>query len=151
MCRGAGLLPSFKRLLLLSRPAASVSPKAVASGLDLPEDQQAFFFQRGDLLFQRIAALIICERHEAYCSIAGCSQAPRSGTRLTRLEPVTVAFQVFNRFFPVGRAPSGAEIVLIVFIILFQAQRQGSVKFYTCSACACWALSAIWRRRLRSS
>ncbi len=28
-------------------------------GVDLPEDQQTFFFQRGDLFFQRVAAALI--------------------------------------------------------------------------------------------
>nr|MDQ6120020.1 hypothetical protein [Klebsiella pneumoniae subsp. pneumoniae] len=70
-------------------------------------------------------------------------------TGLTRLEPVAVAFQVFNRFFPLAERLQ-VEIVLVFVFILFPAQRQGSVKF-TCSACACWTLSAFWRRRLRSS
>ncbi len=50
-------------------------------------------------------------------------------TGLTRLEPVAVAFRVFNRFFPLAERLQ-VEIVLVFVFILFPAQRQGSVKFY---------------------
>ena len=50
-------------------------------------------------------------------------------TGLTRLEPVAVAFQVFDRFFPLAERLQ-VEIVLVFVFILFPAQRQGSVKFY---------------------
>lgn len=50
-------------------------------------------------------------------------------TGLTRLEPVAVAFRVFNRFFPLAERLQ-VEIVLVFVFILFPAQRQGGVKFY---------------------
>lgn len=50
-------------------------------------------------------------------------------TGLTRLEPVAVAFRVFNRFFTLAERLQ-VEIVLVFVFILFPAQRQGSVKFY---------------------
>ncbi len=96
MCRGAGLLPRFsKRLLFLCEPPGrfGVTLKLLRQGLDLPEDQQAFFFQRGDLLFQRIAAaLIIRERQRGVLFNRRVFTGAAQRTGLTRLEPVAVAF-----------------------------------------------------------
>ncbi len=131
--RGAGLLPRFsKRLLFLCEPPGrfGVTLELLRQGLDLPEDQQAFFFQRGDLLFQRIAAaLIIRERQRGVLFNRRVFTGAAQRTGLTRLEPVAVAFQVFNRFFPLAERLQ-VEIVLVFVFILFPAQRQGSVKFY---------------------
>jgi hypothetical protein len=60
--RGAGFLPRFsERLLFLSEPPGrfGLTLELLRQGVDLPEDQQTFFFQRGDLFFQRIAAALI--------------------------------------------------------------------------------------------
>lgn len=153
MCRGAGLLPRFsKRLLFLCEPPGrfGVTLKLLRQGLDLPEDQQAFFFQRGDLLFQRIAAaLIIRERQRGVLFNRRVFTGAAQRTGLTRLEPVAVAFRVFNRFFPLAERLQ-VEIVLV--LSLYCSRRSVRVALsFTCSACACWTLSAFWRRRLRSS
>lgn len=53
---GAGFLPRFsERLLFLCEPPGrfGLTLELLRQGVDLPEDQQTFFFQRGDLFFQR--------------------------------------------------------------------------------------------------
>ena len=130
--RGAGLLPRFsKRLLFLCEPPGrfGVTLELLRQGLDLPEDQQAFFFQRGDLLFQRIAAaLIIRERQRGVLFNRRVFTGAAQRTGLTRLEPVAVAFQVFNRFFPLAERLQ-VEIVLVFVFVLLPALRQGGVEF----------------------
>ena len=79
---------------------------------------------------QRIAAaLIIRERQRGVLFNRRVFTGAAQRTGLTRLEPVAVAFQVFNRFFPLAERLQ-VEIVLVFVFILFPAQRQGSVKFY---------------------
>ena len=59
---GAGFLPRFsERLLFLCEPPGrfGLTLELLRQGVDLPEDQQTFFFQRGDLFFQRVAAALI--------------------------------------------------------------------------------------------
>lgn len=133
--RGAGLLPRFsKRLLFLCEPPGrfGVTLELLRQGLDLP-DQQAFFFQRGDLLFQRIAAaLIIRERQRGVLFNRRVFTGAAQRTGLTRLEPVAVAFRVFNRFFPLAERLQ-VEIVLV--LSLYCSRRSVRVALsFTCSA-----------------
>ncbi len=112
-------------LFSASRPAAGVTLELLRQGLDLPEDQQAFFFQR-DLLFQRIAAAREIARRIVQSPgvhrrrTADRAYPPRAGRG---------SFRVFNRFFPLAERLQ-VEIVLVFVFILFPAQRQGGVKFY---------------------
>ena len=59
---GARLLPPGSvRFLFLCEPPGrfGLTLELLRQGVDLPEDQQTFFFQRGDLFFQRVAAALI--------------------------------------------------------------------------------------------
>jgi hypothetical protein len=73
--------------------------------------------------------------------------AQRAG--LTRLKPGAVTFQIFNRFFPLAERLQ-VEIVLVFVFILLPALRQGGIEFCLLRL-RLLDVSALWRRRLRSS
>jgi hypothetical protein len=85
----------------------------LSQGIDLPQHQQAFLFQRGDLFFQRIAAALVIRQLKRLILLNGgmfAGTAQRTG--FTCLKLGTIAFQIFNRCFTLAQGLQ-VEIVLV--------------------------------------